>query len=215
VQLEGDNLTFELTLEEGKFLIHLARNVIKEYLETGETVKAPENTPKKLFERCGVFVTINSLKSGKKKLRGCIGYPYPTSPLVEAVIDSAINAATQDPRFYPLSLSELGNVVFEVSVLTPPEAVEVKNSKEYLAKIKVGEDGLIVEKDMYKGLLLPQVPIEWEWCEEEFLCQCCVKAGLPPDSWLTKGAKIYKFQAIIFEEETPQGEVKRLRLSEK
>jgi uncharacterized protein (TIGR00296 family) len=213
--LEEDNLTFELTLEEGKFLIHLARNVIKEYLETGETVKAPENTPKKLFERCGVFVTINSLKSGKKKLRGCIGYPYPTSPLVEAVIDSAINAATQDPRFYPLSLGELGNVVFEVSVLTPPEAVEVENPKEYLAKIKVGEDGLIVEKGMYKGLLLPQVPIEWEWCEEEFLCQCCVKAGLPPDSWLTKGAKIYKFQAIIFEEETPQGEVKRLRLSEK
>jgi uncharacterized protein (TIGR00296 family) len=208
-------LTFELTLDEGKFLIHLARSAVKEYLETGETVKAPASTPKKLFERCGVFVTINSVKSGAKKLRGCIGYPYPTSPLVEAVIDSAINAATQDPRFYSLSLGELGNVVFEVSVLTPPEAVEVENPKEYLAKIRVGEDGLIVEKGMYKGLLLPQVPVEWEWCEEEFLCQCCVKAGLPPDSWLTKGVKIYKFQAIVFEEETPKGEVKRLHLSEK
>jgi uncharacterized protein (TIGR00296 family) len=211
----GNSLPFELSLQEGKFLIHLARSAVKEYLETGKTVKAPENTPKKLFERCGVFVTLNSLKSGEKKLRGCIGYPYPTSPLVEAVIDSAINAATQDPRFYPLSLSELGNVVFEVSVLTPPEAVTVENPKEYLAKIKVGEDGLIVEKGIFKGLLLPQVPVEWEWCEEEFLCQCCVKAGLPPDSWLTKGAKIYKFQAIIFEEETPQGEVKRLQLGGK
>jgi uncharacterized protein (TIGR00296 family) len=210
-----DSLPFELSLEEGKFLIHLARNAVKTHLETGKTVKAPEKTPKKLFERCGVFVTINSLKNGDKKLRGCIGYPYPTSPLVEAVIDSAINAATQDPRFYPLSLSELGKVVFEVSVLTPPEAVEVANPKDYLATIKVGEDGLIVEKGAYKGLLLPQVPVEWEWCEEEFLCQCCVKAGLPPDSWLTKGAKIYKFQAIIFEEETPQGEVKRLHLGEK
>jgi uncharacterized protein (TIGR00296 family) len=208
-------LPFDLSLEEGKFLIYLARNAVKEYLETGKTVKAPESTPKKLFERCGVFVTINSLKNGDKKLRGCIGYPYPTSPLVEAVIDSAINAATQDPRFYPLSLSELGEVVFEVSVLTPPEAVEVKKPEEYVAKIKVGEDGLIVEKGIFKGLLLPQVPVEWEWCEEEFLCQCCVKAGLPPDSWLTKGAKIYKFQAIIFEEETPQGEVKRINLSEK
>jgi uncharacterized protein (TIGR00296 family) len=208
-------LPFELSLQEGKFLIHLARNAVKTYLETGKTVKAPENTPKKLFERCGVFVTINSLKNGKKKLRGCIGYSYPISPLVEAAIDSAVNAATQDPRFYPLSLSELGKVVFEVSVLTPPEAVEAENPKEYLAKINVGEDGLIVEKGIYKGLLLPQVPVEWEWGEEEFLCQCCVKAGLPPDSWLTKGAKIYKFQAIIFEEETPQGEVKRLRLSEK
>jgi uncharacterized protein (TIGR00296 family) len=209
------DLTFELTLDEGKFLIQLARNAVKTYLEKGKTVKAPENTPKKLFERCGVFVTINSLRSGEKNLRGCIGYPYPTSPLVEAVIDSAVNAATQDPRFYPLSLGELGNVVFEVSVLTPPEEVEVENPKEYLAKIRVGVDGLIVEKGIYKGLLLPQVPVEWEWCEEEFLCQCCVKAGLPPDSWLTKGAKIYKFQAIIFEEETPQGEVKRLELGEK
>jgi uncharacterized protein (TIGR00296 family) len=191
---------FELSLREGEFLIRLARNTVKTYLETGKTVKAPENTPKKLLEQCGVFITINSLKNGEKKLRGCIGYPYPTSPLVEAVIDSAVSAATRDPRFYPLSLAELGSVVFEVSVLTPPEAVEVENPKEYLAKIKVGEDGLIVE---------------WEWCEEEFLCQCCVKAGLPPDSWLTKDAKIYKFQAIIFEEETPKGEVKRLRLGEK
>jgi len=205
---------FELSLKEGEFLIRLARNTVKTYLETGKPVKAPENTPKKLFEQCGVFVTINSLKNGEKKLRGCIGYPYPTSPLVEAVIDSAISAATRDPRFYPLSLTELGTVVFEVSVLTPPEAVEVENPKEYLAKIKVGEDGLIAEKGFYKGLLLPQVPVEWEWCEEEFLCQCCVKAGLPPDSWLTQEAKIYKFQAIIFEEETPQGKVKRLQLGE-
>jgi uncharacterized protein (TIGR00296 family) len=208
-------LPFELSLQEGKFLIDLARNTVKRYLETGKTVKAPEDTTKKLFEHCGVFVTINSLKNGEKKLRGCIGYPYPTSPLVEAVIDSAINAATRDPRFYQLSSSELDKVVFEVSVLTPPEEVEVGNPKEYLAKIKVGEDGLIVEKGGYKGLLLPQVPVEWEWCEEEFLCQCCVKAGLPPDSWLMKGTKIYKFQAIVFEEETPQGEVKRLHLSEK
>jgi uncharacterized protein (TIGR00296 family) len=206
---------FELSLKEGEFLIRLARNTVKTYLETGKVVKDPENTPNKLFEQCGVFVTINSLKGGEKKLRGCIGYPYPTSPLVEAVIDSAVSAATRDPRFYPLSLVELGNVVFEVSVLTPPEEVEVENPKEYLANIKVGEDGLIVEKGFNKGLLLPQVPVEWEWCEEEFLCQCCAKAGLPPDSWLTKDAKIYKFQAIVFEEETPQGEVKRKHLGEK
>ena len=206
-------MSFELSLEEGKFLIQLARSAVNEKLEKGKTIQPPKETPKKLFEQCGVFVTINSLRNGEKELRGCIGYPYPTSPLVEAVIDSAINAATQDPRFYPLTLKELSKVVFEVSVLTPPEPVEVKNPKEYLSKIKVGEDGLIVERGFYRGLLLPQVPIEWGWCEEEFLCQCCVKAGLPPDSWLTKDAKIYKFKAIIFEEETPLGEVKRVNLS--
>jgi uncharacterized protein (TIGR00296 family) len=206
-------MSFDLTLEEGKFLINLARNTVKQYLETGKTSNPPKETSKKLFEHCGVFVTINSLRDGEKELRGCIGYPYPTNPLVEAVIDSAINAATEDPRFEPMSLSELSKVVFEVSVLTPPEPVKVANPKDYLNKIKVGEDGLIVERGPYKGLLLPQVPVEWGWCEEEFLCQCCMKAGLPPDTWLTKDAKIYKFKAIVFDEQTPNGEVKRLILT--
>jgi uncharacterized protein (TIGR00296 family) len=206
-------MSFELTQEEGEFLIHLVRNTVTQYLKTGKVPKPPKETPKKLFEQCGVFVTISIPVKGEKELRGCIGYPYPTSPLVEAVIDSAINAATQDPRFEPLTFDELGKVVFEVSVLTPPEPVDVKNPKEYLNKIKVGEDGLIVERGPYKGLLLPQVPVEWGWCEEEFLCQCCMKAGLPPDTWLTKDAKIYKFKAIVFDEETPKGEVKRLDLT--
>jgi uncharacterized protein len=203
-------LPFELTDEEGKFLIRLARNTAKTFLETGKTPKPPADTPKKLFENCGVFVTINTIGGD---LRGCIGYPYPTAPLVNAVIDNAINAATQDPRFEPMDKSELTRVVFEVSVLTPPEPVEVANPKEYLKSIKVGEHGLIVEKGFSKGLLLPQVPVEWGWREEEFLCQCCLKAGLPPDSWLTKGAKIYRFKAIVFEEETPNGAVKRKSLN--
>jgi uncharacterized protein len=206
-------MSFELTDEEGKFLIHLARNTVEQFLETGKAPKPPKETPKKLFAHCGVFVTISIPVKGEKELRGCIGYPYPTNPLVDAVIDNAVNAATEDPRFEPLTAEELSKVVFEVSVLTPPEPVETKNPKEYVSKIKVGEDGLIVERGPYKGLLLPQVPVEWGWCEEEFLCQCCMKAGLPPDTWLTKDAKIYKFKAIVFDEETPCGEVKRLNLT--
>jgi len=201
--------------EEGKFLVNLSRQAVQKYLESGETATPPKDTPKKLFVNCGAFVTINTIKHGKSQLRGCIGYPYPTNPLVEAVIDAAINAATQDPRFYPLQTSELNDVVFEVSVLTPPEPVKVDNPRDCVKKIKVGQDGLIVEKGFYKGLLLPQVPVEWGWSEEEFLCQCCLKAGLPPDSWLTKGTKLYKFTAIVFGETKPNGEVKRKSLSKK
>ncbi|MCX8150051.1 MAG: TIGR00296 family protein [Candidatus Bathyarchaeota archaeon] len=208
-------MSFELSDEEGKFLVRLARQAVQRYLESGKTVAPPKDTPKKLFSNCGVFVTINTFKCGKSQLRGCIGYPYPTNPLVEAVIDAAINAATQDPRFYPIQLSELSDVVFEVSVLTPPEPVQTDNPRDYMKKIKVGQDGLIVEKGPHKGLLLPQVPVEWGWNEEEFLCQCCLKAGLPPDSWLTKGTKLYKFTALVFEETTPNGEVTRKSLSEK
>lgn len=200
-------MSFQLTQSEGKFLVELARNAVEKYLKTGKRIKVPENSPQKLLQPCGVFVTINTAKLGEKTLRGCIGLPYPTTALAEAVIESAISAATQDPRFPSLSPSELIHVVFEVSVLTPPEVVEANNPTEYCTKIKVGEDGLIVERGYYKGLLLPQVPVEWKWDEETFLCQCCLKAGLPPDSWLVKGTKIYRFSSIIAEELSPKGNV--------
>ena len=205
-------MQFELSQKEGEFLVRLARKAVEEYLETRKHSPVPDNIPEKLKQPCGVFVTINNIVNGEKELRGCIGYPYPTDPLVQAVIQSAISAATEDPRFYPLSPKELDKVVFEVSVLTPPQKIETKRPKEYPSKIKVGEDGLIVERGMYKGLLLPQVPVEWKWDEEEFLCQCCIKAGLPADNWLLEGTKLYRFQALIFEEETPKGEVKRKAL---
>ena len=132
--------------------------------------------------------------------------------LVEAVINSAIAAATKDPRFYPVLIDEIDELIFEVSVLTPPEEIEVEKSDEYKAIIKIGEDGLIVEKGIRKGLLLPQVPVELKWDVDEFLCQCCIKAGLPVDCWLTQGTKIYKFQAAVFKEEKPSGKVVRVHL---
>jgi uncharacterized protein (TIGR00296 family) len=205
-------MSFQLSLEEGKFLVNLARKAVEEYLKNRENITVPETASKKLLQHCGVFVTINSLKQGEKQLRGCIGYPYPTTPLAQAVIETAVSSATEDPRFNPLSASELNHVVFEVSVLTPPQRIKAEKPSEYPAKIMVGEDGLIIERGMFKGLLLPQVPVEWKWDEEEFLCQCCVKAGLPPDCWLMDGAKIYSFQAIVFEEEKPRGETKRKAL---
>jgi len=200
-------MVFQLTLEEGRFLVKLARKAVEEYLKNGKIMAVPKDVSSKLMERCGVFVTLNSFSQEKKELRGCIGFPYPTTPLTRAVIESAINSATQDPRFPPVSFDELDHIVFEVSVLTPPQLVKVQKPTDYPKKIKVGRDGLIAERGYYKGLLLPQVPIEWNWEEEEFLCQCCMKAGLPPDCWLLNGTKIYKFQAIIFEEKSPKGEI--------
>lgn len=213
VNHEAGPCMFDLTEEEGELLVKLARRAVKTYLKTGKIIHVPADAPAKLKERCGVFVTINSVKGGKHELRGCIGLPYPTHSLVQAVIESSISSATQDPRFYPLTADELDHIVFEISVLTPPELVEVANPQEYCRKIKVGQDGLIVERSFCKGLLLPQVPVEWKWDEEAFLCQCCIKAGVPPDSWLLKDTKIYKFQAIIFEEESPNGQVVRKQIS--
>ena len=176
---------------------------------------SPDDAPEKFRQECGVFVTLNSVKTGTPKLRGCIGYPQPVLPLAEAVIDSAINAATADPRFPPVMTDELHDITIEVSVLTPPESLKLENPEDAPNHIEIGNDGLIVERGVFKGLLLPQVPVEWQWDEEDFLCQCCIKAGLPPDTWLLKGTTIYKFQAIVFSEVKPEGEVVLRKLKER
>jgi len=202
-----NNMTFQLTFEEGKFLVNLARQTVTEYLKKGKILQVPEGVSHKLVEPSGVFVTLNSLHNGAKTLRGCIGLPYPTTPLTQAVIDAALSAATRDPRFPPVALEELDQITFEVSVLTPPERVEVEKPTDYPSKIKVGQDGLIIENGYCKGLLLPQVPVELDWNEEEFLCQCSMKGGLSPDSWLLKDTKIYKFSCVIAHETYPKGEI--------
>lgn len=201
-------MTFQLTLEEGKFLVNLARQTVTEYLKSGRMSPVPVGVSSKLMELCGVFVTLNRVHKGAKMLRGCIGLPYPTTPLAQAAIEAAVSAATQDPRFPPVALEELDHIVFEVSVLTPPELVKAEKPTDYTSKIEVGRDGLIIENGYNKGLLLPQVPVELDWNKEEFLCQASMKAGLQPDVWLLKATKIYRFQAIIFEEEKPKGEIK-------
>jgi uncharacterized protein (TIGR00296 family) len=208
-------MPFTLTPEEGAFLVKLAREAVQEHLENGRVIKPPEQVSPKLRELSGVFVTINSVEGKKKMLRGCIGFPYPTHPLVRAVIEAAIESATRDPRFPPMKNSELDKVVFEVSVLTPPERVTVSSPGDYPSKIEVGVDGLIIERGYNRGLLLPQVPVEWKWDSEEFLCHCCMKAGLSPDCWVLKDTKIYKFTSIIAQELEPRGQVVTLDLRKK
>ena len=208
-------MTFQLTLEEGKFLVNLARQSVTEYLKNGRMPNVPASISSNLMKLCGVFVTLNRFHDGEKMLRGCIGFPYPTTPLVRAVIEAAISAATQDPRFPQVTFRELDHIVFEVSILTPPENVVAEKPIEYPQKIKVGCDGLIVERGYCKGLLLPQVPVDLDWNEEEFLCQCCVKAGLPMDSWLLKDTKISKFSCLIAQELKPKGEIRMIDMREK
>ena len=202
-------MKFQLTKGEGEFLVGLARRATEEYVRSRNAISMPEDTPNRLTRPSGVFVTINLLENRKKRLRGCIGYPYQSTRLAQAVVECAISAATHDPRFPPLHPEELSKIVFEVSVLTPPELVTVESPKDLPSNIKVGRDGLIIERGPYKGLLLPQVATEQGWDEEAFLSNCCIKAGLAPDSWLLNRTKIYRFQATVFEEEKPRGEVRR------
>ncbi|MEM3396428.1 MAG: TIGR00296 family protein [Thermoplasmata archaeon] len=194
------------TDEDGVFAVKTARETINKYLKERKVLEV-EEVPPKFKEKAGVFVTLESYPS--MELRGCIGYPEPIFPLIDALRNAAISAATEDPRFFPIGPKEFEETVVEVSLLTPPELINVKKPEEYLSKIEIGRDGLIVERDFYRGLLLPQVPVEWKWDKEEFLAHTCRKAGLPSDAWKSKNTKIYSFSAEIFHEVKPHGEIKR------
>jgi len=199
----------ELDDDTGKFLVALARGTVEKFLAEGRLQSLPKGYHAVLESKVGVFVTIDSVINGGKELRGCIGFPYPDKPLIGAVMSAAVAAATEDPRFAPLTKSELDNTTFEVSVLTPPQLIQVESPKELPRNIDVSKDGLMVQWSLGRGLLLPQVPVEYGWNAEEFLENACMKAGATPDIWLVPSTKVYKFQAIIFEETSPRGRVER------
>lgn len=194
------------SLIEGAELVRLARTAVEKYLQESTIIKAERETQ----EKAGVFVTLNYVTTTKKEyLRGCIGFPLPERPLYQGVVEAAIAAATEDPRFPPLDIHELDNILFEISVLTPPERITVSPA-DYGKEIEIGRDGLILQWRFGSGLLLPQVPVELKWDVEQYLANICYKAGAPPDVWLDPSSKLYKFQATVFKEVEPKGEVIRL-----
>jgi len=195
---------------DGERAVKAARTVVEGCVKDGEI--PPVDLPKSFEKDGGVFVTLKTYPD--LDLRGCIGYPEPVAPLRDAIVDSAISAATRDPRFYPVRKEELSALVVEVSLLTPPEKISVKDPSELPGKVIVGEDGLIAERGRYRGLLLPQVPVELGWDAQEFLMQTCCKAGLEPEVWKSPGTTFYKFQAEIFHEEKPNGNIRRQLLSD-
>ncbi len=184
-----------LTPGEGTAAVKLARSAVERYVKTRETVEVPPNLPEVFNEKRGVFVTLNK----RGDLRGCIGYPYPMAPLVDAIVDSAISAAARDPRFPPVAEAELEELRVEVTVLTPPEKINAK-PKDLPDKIVIGKHGLIVKRGIHQGLLLPQVAPEHGMDKEDFLSHTCMKAGLYPDDWLDDGTEVYSFEGQIFGE---------------
>ena len=197
-----------LSDRDGEILVKTARSAVTEYLKTKKRLMLLEDFKSKFSYNSGVFVTLNKAE----ELRGCIGFPTPERKLYQSLVDAAIASATEDPRFSPVKYEELPDISFEITVLTPPEEVTVENVLEYPTKIRVGRDGLIVKWEFGAGLLLPQVPVEYGWNEEEFLNHTCEKAGAPHDCWKRKNTKILRFEGNVFKETSPNGKIIRARL---
>lgn len=190
-----------LTKAQGKQLINLSRLALNssfgrlDNLSVDVGLKVKANKGKSfLEEKRGVFVTLK--KNGE--LRGCIGFVTTGIPLGVSVLRCTRSAAFEDPRFPPVKSSEIDNIKIEVTVLTPLKKISI-DSIEDLDKIKVGKDGLFIQKGVYSGLLLPQVAVEQNWDSQEFLENTCLKAGLHRDAWI--GADLYKFQGQVFFEQ--------------
>lgn len=192
---------------EGELAVRIAREALDAFV-LGRA-KLPFDLPERFNAKSGAFVTINSHPSAL--LRGCIGYPQPFFPLVKS-IEKGAEGAAEDPRFPPLRPEELNQVTVEVSVLTPPQLIEVKKPKELTKHVIVGIDGLSVAQGPFRGLLLPQVALEYKWDAAEFLSEACMKAGLLADAWLDPETRVYKFQAEVFGEVEPRGSVVRRNL---
>ena len=198
-----------LSIEEGKKAVVFARNIIEKFVRNN---KINITEPNGVFnERQGAFVTIHTYP--EHDLRGCIGIPLPVMSLKQAITQGA-QSATRDPRFPPLDENELNDIIIEVTILTKPKLINVDKPQDYLSEIEIGRDGLIVEQGFFKGLLLPQVPVEQGWDKQEFLSQTCMKAGLLPDAWFDKATKISKFSGQIFSEVKPKGEIKEKKPNE-
>jgi AmmeMemoRadiSam system protein A len=177
----------EYSPEERRTLLNLAHRSI----ETALAKQPIDSTAptEHLAEPRGAFTTLHLFS----KLRGCIGYVLPSGSLYQTVAETARVAAFDDPRFEPVTEEQAPYLKIEISVLSVPRPV-------HPGEIEVGKHGLIVTAGARRGLLLPQVPLEWEWDRETFLAQTCVKAGLAPDAW-RRGAEIQAFTAEVFGEE--------------
>lgn len=177
-------------------LLKLARESISEEF-THEKIEIDAELKKKYSDKKGAFVTLTL----EGELRGCIGTIEPVMPLWQTIHEMAKSAAFSDPRFPALTYEELGEIQIEISVLTIPALLSAKKPEDYVSQIKIGKDGLIIQKDKYKGLLLPQVFPEWNVDANGALEMTCEKAGLERDVWKQIGkTKVYKFQCEIIRE---------------
>jgi len=173
---------------ERRALLALARSAIKAAVERRPPPELPSDFPL-LAVPSGAFVSLHQ----RGRLRGCIGQIEARQPLVLTVAHCAIAAATEDPRFSPVTPEEVPGLEIEISLLSPLRPARPE-------EIEVGTHGLLISRGWQRGLLLPQVATQFHWTRERFLQETCHKAGLDADAWQDPGTRIEAFTAEVFSE---------------
>ena len=181
-----DTMTSE---SDRQLLLSIAREAMAAHV-SGQPAP-PSDEQALASRRGGAFVTLRHAG----ELRGCIGHIEAGDRLADVIARCAVAACSADPRFPAVTAAELPQLDIELSLLGPLEAIDGADD------VEIGRHGLVVERDWHRGLLLPQVAIEWKWDRDTFLAQTCHKAGLPRDAW-KHGAKLWRFEAEVFGEKT-------------
>lgn len=183
--------------DAGRVLIGLARAAISS--ELGISADNAAEAAQWLDRQGASFITLMLAD----RLRGCIGTLRPHRALAEDVRANAVGAAFRDPRFAPLTATELPGVAVEISVLSPLEPIAFHDELDALRQLRAGLDGIVFEYGRHTSTFLPQV---WADVREpaDFLAHLKYKAGLPPDFWDAE-VKLSRYTVMKWREAELQG----------
>lgn len=189
----------------GRDAVALARSAVMHEAAGAPPPSIPSDP--RFSERSGAFVTLSAFPDGF--LRGCIGFPIPVFPLGKAIVEAG-RSVCHDPRFPDLGKDEASRVTVEVTVLSVPERIRAADPAGIMDSIVIGRDGLMLELLGMRSVFLPQVPVEQGWDVSRYLSHLSMKAGLPPDAWMSPDAVLSRFTGDAWAEEVPEGPVRRI-----
>lgn len=200
--------TKSYSLRDGERLVKAARQAIE--LQILSPRFKPEMVDRYLedfHEERGVYVTIEHYPTGV--MRGSMGFSSPL-PIKHSLVDAAIAAASDDPRFVSVSHMEFEHMVVEVSILSRSIRIKAKKAEEIKREIELGKDGLMIESGYQRAVILPKLPLQNGWGKDELLENLCTAADLPKHCWKNPGVKLQKFSCQVFRESAPGGSVEEV-----
>ena len=196
-------LSVDLSYEDGARAVELAREAVESYVRNGQR-EHPGSMRDAFYARTGAFVRLESTR-GRGSLRGCSGGYQGNDQLGHVIVDSSIQAASDDSCGSEVTPAELSNLTVSVCAVC-----NVVLTDDPVADMELGTHGVAVDAGGDSGWLYPTVPVENDWSEAEYLARVCRKAGLRPNAWQDEDVVVTLFEGQIFRERDPEGSIEEL-----
>ncbi|NUB90540.1 TIGR00296 family protein [Haloterrigena sp. SYSU A558-1] len=193
----------DLSYEDGARAVELAREAVESFVQHGQR-EQPGSMREAFYERTGAFVRLESTR-GRGSLRGCAGGYRSGEQLGHVIVDSAIEAASEDSCGSEVTPSELPNLTVSVCAVR-----NVVLTDDPLADLELGTHGVAIDGGGEGGWLYPTVPVQNNWSAREYLDRTCRKAGLPPTAWQNDDVVVTLFEGQVFREREADGSIEEL-----